>query len=952
MKSPIILAVFTICTLYAQNQEPKASFIAQDAPLTQPAAGRPEDIARGFLATAAAGLSLAPDDLPSVFLAKEYQTEHNGVTHLVFRQQFQGIDVWNAEWVTNLDRNGAVVSAGGTLYSNPGPAPQIAAGSPLSAVRSAVKAVNPALGARFAPVQSARPARRAGALAFAAGDFGDDIEGRLVWFGLRGVLRLAWEFMVTDEDAVSRYSVVVEEAGGAVLDKTELTLFATPPTGMVFDKGSPQPNPTPGIRLTAAPAVVDRVMMPLVGDLIASPAGWVSGNSTAGNNTITGENRLARDFITNPQMATASDRNFSFPFTAGANPLLYADASTVNLFYWINRAHDLHYQYGFNEAAGNFQQDNFSRGGTGGDPILAYSHYGAALSGGAALVNAFFTTRGTDDGAPAEVSMYASFSGINVFTGSLAPSFFTDGALDGEIIVHEYTHGVSNRLVRQGYTTFQGRSMGEAWSDFYALEYTLPNGVPSDGIYPFAEYFVQAWGPGTRSRPYSTRMDVNPLTYSDLGNVTAYGAEVHDNGEIWVEALMEIRANLIAQFGEAEGRRRVRLLVMDGMKLSIPAPSMVDMRDAILLADRVDFDGASQNQLWTGFSKRGLGVLAYSSGADTIHITSSLETPSATARIKFYDDVITVGEPVRVLLADSNASQPTIKIQLTSAEGDLEDIVLARSGSIYVGTMPTSGNVVSRQNGTLNLGTFDFANAYYVDFFTESGTAKLVNTSIRTQSPYLPISIPPAAPPGTETRLTNLANSSVRLDLPFEFAFYAKKYKSLRVYTNGLIGFDLPVTNACMDAAALARYVGIAPLWTTLTFGSAQANEGLFLSSPYSGSVVFRWAAETQTGSPVNFSVTLTEDGVIDFTYGAGNGNLALIPTAVGCGSGPTTGISNGHDVFSQTLRLGSTTNFSLRWEPPFSNSSIPQVKLEAPAAGATVTGAPGPVPASGSGTP
>jgi hypothetical protein len=105
------------------------------------------------------------------------------------------------------------------------------------------------------------------------------------------------------------------------------------------------------------------------------------------------------------------------------------------------------------------------------------------------------------------------------------------------------------------------------------------------------------------------------------------------------------------------------------------------------------------------------------------------------------------------------------------------------------------------------------------------------------------------------------------------------------------------------------------------------------------GKVVFRWAAETLTGSPVNFSATLNEDGAIDLTYGTGNANLALVPTASGCGSGPTTGISDGRDLASQTIRLASPANFSLRWEPPFNYSSVPQVTLEAPVANATVQG-------------
>lgn len=51
-------------------------------------------------------------------------------------------------------------------------------------------------------------------------------------------------------------------------------------------------------------------------------------------------------------------------------------------------------------------------------------------------------------------------------------------------------------------------------------------------------------------------------------------------------ALWEVRANLIRQFGDREGRQRLRQIVLDGMKLAPPSPSMVDLRDAILLADR------------------------------------------------------------------------------------------------------------------------------------------------------------------------------------------------------------------------------------------------------------------------------------------------------------------------------------------------------------------------------
>src|SRR5260370_28216405 len=114
--------------------------------------------------------------------------------------------------------------------------------------------------------------------------------------------------------------------------------------------------------------------------------------------------------------------------------------------------------------------------------------------------------------------------------------------------------------------------MGEAWSDFFGLEYTLPNGAPPDGFYALSEYFDQDWGAGDiRTRGYSTNMALNPLTYANIGQVIPF-PEVHADGEIWFEALSEVRANLIQQFREAEGRRPQRLPVLDGIHPPVARP--------------------------------------------------------------------------------------------------------------------------------------------------------------------------------------------------------------------------------------------------------------------------------------------------------------------------------------------------------------------------------------------
>ena len=58
---------------------------------------------------------------------------------------------------------------------------------------------------------------------------------------------------------------------------------------------------------------------------------------------------------------------------------------------------------------------------------------------------------------------------------------FVDAALDPEVVLHEYTHGVSTRLIRQ-FGNAQGGAVGEAFSDFFALEFTIPAGAPQHDL--------------------------------------------------------------------------------------------------------------------------------------------------------------------------------------------------------------------------------------------------------------------------------------------------------------------------------------------------------------------------------------------------------------------------------------------------------------------------------------
>jgi hypothetical protein len=107
------------------------------------------------------------------------------------------------------------------------------------------------------------------------------------------------------------------------------------------------------------------------------------------------------------------------------------------------------------------------------------------------------------------------------------------------------------------------------------------------------------------------------FTYGDLGDVNG-APEVHSDGEIWLETLWQIRQTLGATVTEA--------LVTRGMELSPPAPSFLDMRNAIIQADLVKFAGANETALWTIFAQRGMGYFASSTTAD-VNPTQDFTTP-------------------------------------------------------------------------------------------------------------------------------------------------------------------------------------------------------------------------------------------------------------------------------------------------------------------------------------
>ena len=332
---------------------------------------------------------------------------------------------------------------------------------------------------------------------------------------------------------------------------------------------------------------------------------------TRGNNVWAQEDRNANNGSAPVQVSSTTTPDplaFDFvpDFTVDATqttPIPNQQFNTTNLFYWNNIIHDLTYQYGFDEAARNFQGDNLGRGGNQNDFVFADAQDGAGTN------NANFSTPA--DGGNGRMQMY-------LWTG-VTPN--KDGDVDNGIIAHEYAHGISNRLTGNGSTCLQNaEQMGEGWSDYYSLMYTqdwatsnlntgftTPRGI---GTYVINQ---SASGLGIRSQRYSTNFAINNKVYA-----TTIPAQVHSRGEIWCAVLWDMTWGIINQVGSINpnlfnasgtGGNSIALkLVTEGLKLQPCSPGFISSRDAILQADLNLYGGAYRCTILEAFRRRGMGL--------------------------------------------------------------------------------------------------------------------------------------------------------------------------------------------------------------------------------------------------------------------------------------------------------------------------------------------------------
>jgi hypothetical protein len=618
--------------------------------LTAPAADRVGAM-RGFLSAYADAYGLLPGQAENLDLIADYVNPAGNMAWVEFEQRLNGLPVFRGLIRGGFTARGELARTTGALGAGLDPA-QLATLPALSSAQ-AVSAAAASVGWRVAAEALVATGTDRGRVTFARRPMADEARAWLVYFPLApGVARLAWAAEIWGDPEA--FLVLLDAEEGSLLFRKNLTAYQSQAaTYRVYNDDSPAPlSPTPVVpgQGTQAPFI-----LPTLQTLIGNEApntfnnlGWMTdGNSlTDGNNVEAGIDRDGTDGVDAPVICTPffgricdvafnpqSDEPLTVPYQRG---------EVIDMFYWTNVYHDRLYRLGFTEAAGNFQNDNFSRGGRSGDRIRAESQDSTSVN------NANFSTG--VDGVRGRMQMY-------IFPGA-APD--RSSALEHDVLLHELTHGTSNRLHNNaaGLTTLMSVGMGEGWSDFYArallsTEDEDPAGIYSTGgwvTHRLTAGYTDNYYYGIRRFPYASITQLgangrphNPLTFADVDptqiNLTdgAYARnpltssaslEVHNLGEIWASALFEVRARFIARLGWSEGNERILQYVTDAMKLDPLNPTMLQGRDAIAAAAAAGGGTeADRLDIWSGFAARGMGVSAQVTSADTGRVVQAFDVP-------------------------------------------------------------------------------------------------------------------------------------------------------------------------------------------------------------------------------------------------------------------------------------------------------------------------------------
>ncbi len=895
--------------------------------LTPPSNQRRTEILKGFLNENAGLIGSSATQIDQLEVAADYTNPDGELSFVEFDQVINGIPVFRGKIKAGFTKSGEIIR----VVNNIAPGLDYSAlskdfGDPLQAVHAAARSIHnneSKLDLRLNQGAST-PIRTV----FGTGDSATTAE-KMYFPTEPGVAVPAWRVLIWQP--VNAYYTVVDARDGTFLwrknitdDQSQAATYSvyTNPNAMINVAENPFPfTPGPLLPNGMQGAPVQRAIITRVGNeppFQFNNKGWITNGriQTDGNNVQAGLDRDVNDGIDQTSEAFSQNRMFVYnysPFDPNTNsgdaPVpetqtypgsSYQQGTVTQLFYICNWFHDELYLLGFNEQAGNFQDDNFGRGGEAFDRVRGEGQDSSGTD------NANFTTPA--DGMRPRMQMY-------IWSG---PTPDIDGNLDAHVVIHEHTHGLSNRLHGNslGLTTNMSKGLGEGWSDFYAHCLLSEPSDPITGIYTIGSYdtylgfanFVDNNYYGLRRFPTAVMASIggpnnrphDPLTFADIDatqfNISdgafprgpfgsAIADQVHNMGEVWCSALWEVRAKMIQRLGWAAGNQKALQLVTDGMKLAPLAPTFLSERDAIVAAAEAQSDAdeaaADVTDIWAGFAIRGIGASAsiqvIGSGNGSTRVTEAFDLPNLTQ-----SPDITITERTRGNGYPEPGETVTITIPLTNSTGRAAQgttLQLNGSNSASYGLIANGQTVTREVSFTIpaetvcgsvvtltfsvnsSLGTVSFVRTFAAgvpvttlseDFdgvtppaIPVSWIAERVSNGINFVTANDRSDTPPnaafARAPATTGGGTNLTSPAISIDA-------AAATVSFRNYYN---------TEAGWDGGVLEISIGGGPFEDILTAG------GVFLQNGYNGSLGTNGVNNplggrpAWTGNSVNFLTTI-----------------------------------------------------------------------------------------------
>lgn len=424
-----------------------------------------------------------------------------------------------------------------------------------------------------------------------------------------------------------------------------------------------------------------------------SPLGWTDDLEASGNNAHVVLDRAGERDPAGPTAVAFDDPPvLDFPFTG--DPREDVDAALTNVFRALSFAHDRFRELGFDEQSGAFQQDNYGRGGVGGDRVVAFVQFGSG--DGSVPTNVVRLTLGNADGSAPQLI-------VGVFDLSDGEGILKDAAFETDLLIHEYAHGVLVRMLGSA-GCFNGRhpsALAEGWADFFAASFT------DDPV-------IGAWladdedsGLRTTSLAESSR---------SLANFCFNGCNAQRDGELWSATLWDLRRALVQARG-APGATLAEAIAFEALRYVPCQPTMLDARDALLLADLAVTGGENHCLIWQVARGRGMGVGASATGpADDLPVpgfTPPLHCVGA-ATIRWDSAEYGVfGGALLEVLDETPPADPRVSVE-TSA-GDAESLALSSVGGPYLRVeVPLSPGAPVPGDGVLQVVSGDTLTATHV----------------------------------------------------------------------------------------------------------------------------------------------------------------------------------------------------------------------------------------------